>query len=282
MRTLYPANVALFWAITLLQFLSSPTVGAQPAREGATAIALGGATPALGGDLWGIANPASWAAIPSSTVGFFAAEGFGLPELRESAARVAAPLGRTVVAAGATSFGDTAYRESSWLAGVARPLFPGTHRPIDMGVRIVLHRVKIDGYGSATAVGLSAGWQVNVAPSLRLGASAENVNGPNWAEDEPLPRRLALGMVYQPTSESTFLFALRRSGHASTSFHAGLEWRPIRVLALRAGATGEPWRLSTGVAVHTAWIRAEATAERHYALGWTPAVAVYVHGRGAL
>lgn len=256
--------------------------GAQPAREGAAAIALGGATPALGGDLWGIANPASWAAIRSATAGFFAAEGFGLPELREGAARVAVPLGRTVVAAGAASFGDAAYRESSWLAGVARPLFPGTHRPIAMGVRIALHRVTIEDYGNATAIGLSAGWQVDVVPTLRLGAAAENVNGPRWAAGEPLSRRFALGALYQPTPETALLLALRRSGRASTSLHAGLEWRPVRALALRAGATGEPWRLSAGVAVRTTWIHAEATAERHYALGWTPAVAIYVHGRGAL
>lgn len=258
-----------------------PVVGAQPGREGPLATALGGASVALTGDIWGMTNPAAWSGQRAPAAAFFASEGYGLSALRHGSARLLWPFPRLTAAVGASTMGDALFRESIWLLGAAAPVYPGTHRAIDLGLRLTLHQVNIAGYGNALALGVAAGWQVDLGTALRLGASAEGLNRPRWTRGEPLPRRLQAGLAYTPRDAPlTLLLAARHTTYRPPSLHAGFLWRLHQAFDLLGGLAGPPWRMATGFSLRAGIWRIDTAAERHETLGWTPLVALGLSRRG--
>ncbi|MEO1480412.1 MAG: hypothetical protein AAFV01_17770, partial [Bacteroidota bacterium] len=61
-----------------------------------------------------------------------------------------------------------------------------------------------------------------------------------------------------------------------TSVRGGLEIRPVEVLAVRAGFTTAPARISLGAGVDLSRAHAALAFENHEALGWTPAIDLLV------
>ncbi|MEZ4698950.1 MAG: hypothetical protein R2834_01370 [Rhodothermales bacterium] len=280
LRCTRPSFAGLILLLAL--WLSASPVAGQPLREGPASAALGGAATALSGDVWGVANPAAWAGLAGVHAAVVASEGYGLSALRSGGSVFAMPVGLAHVTASGATFGDKVYRETAWSLGVARPLFPGTRRAVDVGARLTLYHLGIDGYGAARAIGLAIGWQADIGPALRLGAAAENLNGPSWIRGEPLPRRLSAGIAYTPRDGPVrLLLAMKMTSRTASALHAGVAWRPLAALELRGGAGGSPLRLSGGFAVRAPWICIEAAAEHHELLGWTPSLAIHLTRRGA-
>jgi hypothetical protein len=159
---------------------------------------------------------------------------------------------------------------------------PGTARAIDLGVRLTYHRLQIAGYEGLAAVSLGAGWQAELSPTLRAGFSADNVNGARWARGERLPRRLSAGLAYRPTPSAAVFAALRKETWREGSSHVGVDWHPVPALSVRVGVATAPRRAAGGFALAWRGLRVEAAVERHFALGWTPALAVSLLAGSAL
>ena len=71
------------------------------AEGGARSLGMAGAGTALAGDLWGHANPASWATLEGRSIGLFASQSFMLDEMRLAGFMYAEPLRWLTAAAGA-------------------------------------------------------------------------------------------------------------------------------------------------------------------------------------
>ncbi len=239
---------------------------------GARAAALGGAATALGGDVWGHANPASWATLPGRAVAFFATEAFGLAALRLAAAQYAEPTRLGTFAAGVRTFGSDAYRETHFVAGYAHGVRPGSTRRFYVGLRLDYLRVSIHTYGQAGALGLGLGGLVEVLPALQVGFQALNVHVPKLGGREALPRALALGLAYTPAEPFLVVADVYKDVRFPLSVRAGVEAHPVAALLLRAGAATEPARFTAGAGVRLGRLRADVAGERHEALGWSPAV----------
>lgn len=261
--------------LALLLGARPPCAHSQFAEGGARAVALGGAVTALPGDVWGHANPAAWSTLPRPTAAFFASQAFGLPELRLGALLVALPTRAGTLAAGVRTFGFTDYREHILQAGFARSFGPGTHRRLHLGVRLHYERVSIPGFGQAGAFGLTLGTLVPVLPVLDFGMEAANLNGPRLGGDERA-RTLAAGLAYHPVPAVHLVVDTRKELRFPATFRAGVEVWPADVLALRTGLTTAPARFTAGAGLRLRFLTADVAAERHYALGWTPAVSLHL------
>lgn len=248
----------------------------QSMEGGARAAALGGATTALAGEVWGHANPAGWATRSGRAVSFFASEAFGLAELRLAAFQYVEPTRLGAVALGARTFGFDAYRETHATLGWARGFRLGTTRRFHAGLTLRWHQVAISSYGSAGALGVSAGWLVEAMPRLHLGMQATNLNGPKLAGREELPRSLSVGLGYQAAERLRLLLDAHKEVRYPLSVRAGLEVQPVEALALRTGVTTEPVRFTAGVGVRLGRLAADLAAERHDVLGWSPGVSLSV------
>lgn len=240
----------------------------------ARASALGYATTALTTTAGVHVNPAASAAHPQRLVSFYARQSFGLAPLRYGSASGTWPLGWGVVSVGASTFGGEAYRELHYSLGVARSLRLGTSRRVHGGVTGRYYHTRIDGYGSAGALGLHLGLLLSLLPSLHFGAHATNVNSPSLAEGETLPQTLAVGLQYRASPRLLMVADVFKDLSFPASVRGGLEVRPIPRLALRAGVTTAPTRFTGGVGLRLGWVRAHVAAEQHPELGWSPSASL--------
>ncbi len=243
---------------------------------GARATALGGAATALRGDAWGHSNPATWATLDGRTTSFFISEAFGLNELRLAALHAVQPTRWGTVALGARTFGFEDFRETFFGVGYARSLALGTTRRFHAALNLRYHRVSIPRYGSAGAVGVSVGGLVEVAPRVDLGFHASNINLPQLAGREDLPRTLAVGLGYRPDDRLRVLLDVFKDIDFPLSLRGGVEVVPVPVLALRGGFTTAPNRFTAGVGVRVQRLTADFAAEHHEVLGWSPGVSLSV------
>lgn len=263
----------MYRLLALLVLAACPAAHAQlvPLAEGgARALALGRAASALGGDVWGHHNPASWATLPGRAGSAFASQAFGLSELRLGAVALAEPTRFGTVAASARTYGFEDFRETVFGLGVARSFAVSATRRVHAGLRLGYTSVSIPTFGSAGALGLSLGALTEVLPGLDFGFHAYNLNRPEITEADPLRRGLEVGLAYRPAEQALVLVGVDKEVDFPVSFRGGLEVQPVEVLFLRAGVTTEPVRFSAGVGVALGILRADVAAERHEVIGWTP------------
>lgn len=110
-----------------------------------------------------------------------------------------------------------------------------------------------------------------VVQDLQFGFLAQNLNRPEYSDLDPLQTSLDVGLAYRPIEEARVLLSVAKDLDYPVSFRGGVEVRPVDELFLRTGFSTEPVRFSGGVGVAVGALRADIAAERHEALGWTPA-----------
>lgn len=241
------------------------------AEGGARSVALGRATTAVGGDVWGVANPAAWAALRQSAAAAFVSQAFGMAELRLGAAAVAHPTRFGVAAASGRTYGFDDFRETILALGFGRAIAVSPTREVHAGVALRYTSVTIPDFGSAGAVGLSLGVLVELIPGLDFGALAHNLNRPALSELDPLETRLDAGVSFRAHPRGLVVVAASKDLDFPLSLRGGVEVQPVDVLHLRAGFTTEPTRFSAGIGVAIGNLRADVAGEHHQVLGWTPA-----------
>lgn len=236
--------------------------------------ALGYASTALTTAAGVHANPAAGAAHKQRLVSFYVREAYGLSSLRYGAGYLRWPQEWGSISAGTSTFGNENYRELHYSLGYARRLHLGTSRPLYVGIRGRYYDTRIEGYGSARALGLHLGLLVTILPSLQFGAQATNINSPSLNGRKKLPQTLQIGVRYQATRTFVVLAEVFKDVSFPLSGRAGIEVRPVPRLALRTGVTTAPLRFTGGVGVQLGWIRAHLAAEQHLELGWTPSASL--------
>ena len=271
------------WSGVLLALLLAGPAQAQLAEGGGRALALGRAGVALGAEPWGHTNPAAWAGLDVRRVGLQASEAFGLDALRLATLGAGAPTPVGVVGVGARTYGFSERRETRLVVGLARALPLSPSRTLDAGLAVGYQADVTEGHGTVGTVLLSVGVQADLVPGLRAGLAGRNLLGLGWDDDEDLRHPastvpgLAVGLAYAPSDRATLVLDADQDLDVGLSVRAGAEVVPVEALALRVGVfTGEATGFSAGVGVRAGRLRADVAAERHEALGWTPAVGLDV------
>ena len=262
-----------------LAALSGPAT-AQLAEGGARRLALGRAGVALGAQTWGTANPATWATLADRRVALEGSQAFGLRDLRLGGASAASPTPLGTVALSGRTFGGGALRETRVVVGAARSLALSGARALDAGLAVGLESASTDGYGSVSTLLLDAGLQADLLPALRLGLAARNLLGIGRGPDADLQRSvstvptLTAGLAYTPSDRAVLVLDALQDLDRGLSVRGGVEVRPVDALALRAGVSTAPVRLTAGLGVVAGPLRADVSAEQHETLGLTPAFGV--------
>jgi hypothetical protein len=247
---------------------------AQSLTGGGAYVGMAGATTALPGDAWGHANPAAWSTVERPTVALFASEAYGLSELRVGALHGTLPFGNNAASASVQTFGFEDYRETTFLVGGARAFSLGTSRLIHVGASVRTQTMRIPGFGSTAASGVSVGALVDVVPTLSFGVSALNVNGPEVAGEYAMDRTLRMGLAYQAAEQAVVTADLVETANFPASFRGGVQITPHRLIQLRVGVATEPTRFAGGVGITVGPLRADVAAEQHQELGWSPALSL--------
>lgn len=299
--------VKLYLLMSLLLGAGLEKLHAQssgPQALGARAAGLGHITTVLEDDVWAAAgNVAALGGLARPTVGFGAANKFLLPSLNTASAAVAVPLGHRQTAAGsapgvpgtvaganaprygvvgvmAQRYGGRLYSEQA--LGVAYGYQLGTVR---IGAKIDVLQVSLEGLGSRQTVAASLGGQADIIPrKLTFGATLYNLNQARLApyQDERVPTVLRAGLGWRASEKVVVLVETEKDVEQDADFRAGLEYRPLPVLALRGGLASLTHQTTGGVGFHSGALQLDYAAAWHQVLGLSQQVSVaYVWAKPA-
>lgn len=271
--------------------------GNGPGVRGARAAALGNASVALAGEVWCVGNNvAGLGDLMRPAVGFYAENRYFSPALNVAALAVALPLGRPaaapigvggiapapaaparhgVVAFEAQRFGGVLYNETRVGAG-----YGYRFGQISLGGRVDVLQVSIEGLGSRRVALGTLGGQIEIVPRrLSFGASLYNLSQTRLAsyQNERVPTVLRAGLAYRPGAQVLLLVETEKDVERAATVKAGLEYRPVPVLAVRLGLASLTEQASAGLGLLAGQFQIDYAAAFQQALGFSQHLSVTLH-----
>jgi len=135
-------------------------------------------------------------------------------------------------------------------------------------------RVDAQEYGSTTIATFSIGILAQALPQVWLGARIQNPLQQKIGADV-LPTVLHIGACWKPSELLLLLAETEKDLERPAQTKAGLEYRPVPILVLRAGVRTTPARVGFGAGVRLKnGLSLDVGSEWHPALGITPAAMV--------
>ncbi len=214
------------------------------------------------GHLW--LNPAAHALRKLRTVTVFSMPSpFQLPQLTTHGLLFDQNVSGISLSAGALRFGSPLYREQSISVGVA------LHTGESSAAGVALHflHLGIEGYGTAAAAVLDAGYISRITPLLSIGAAVHNVFGAHFGTPDDIPRLFLSGIVFHLPSDIIVTADLVKDVRYPAIVRAGAEIPLHDVVTVRAGMESGTDRLTGGVSFIIAPFRAEYGIGIHPVLG---------------
>lgn len=264
----------------LLSVVGAFAQGNGPGTRGARAAALGNASVTLT-DVWAVGNNvAGLGQLNRPVAGVYAENRYMLSALNTVAIAAAMPLGAVendkaqngVVGVELQRFGGKLYNEQRVGAGYG---YRGGL--VSVGARLDMLQLSIEGLGSRQAVALSLGGQAELVPKrLVFGAYLYNLNQAKLAEyqDERVPTTLKAGLSYRPTTKVSLNIETEKDVEQDADFKAGLEYRVIEKLALRAGFRTLTEETTGGLGFQAGALQIDYAAAWHAALGLSQHVGI--------
>lgn len=234
--------------IMVLLLLAVPYAHAAFERGGGLTPGPATATVAVPGSAWtAFSNPAGLSSIEIRTLALSHTPGpFGLPDLSQSSLVYVEPLSFGGAALSVQRYGFDLYREISIGVSAAAHLENGW----DAGLSMHYYSLAIAGYGSAGTVGFDAGMVLELAEDVRAGFAALNLNAPAiGSARERLPQVFALGLSYQPMRGVLLASDVVKDVGFPADLRFGIEFAPVTMLRLLAGAGTEPSSFRAGMEI---------------------------------
>jgi len=212
-------------------------------------------------------NPSGMAFLESIGVSVSFTPGMsGVPELKTHTILGGVPLSIGGIGIGVRRFGFDLYRETSLLAGGGIKITD----EMALGVSSEFRRYIIQGYGAQTVVLLNFGATRKFHDFLAVSGSIQNaLNATLGKKPERIPRVISLGIVVTAAPELLGTCEVEKSTRDPAFVKAGLEFRPLANVALRAGFSTDPLTWSVGCSVSAGFIAFEYGGTNHNILGWT-------------
>ncbi|GAB1404107.1 MAG: hypothetical protein PHX54_12245 [Lentimicrobiaceae bacterium] len=256
-------GLLLFYIPSLLM------AGGDNRPAGARSAALGHASVALG-DLWSaFNNQAGLARIENISAGAYYENRYMLKELGYKAAAFAYPGKMGVVALSFNHFGYSAYNESKIGLAYARAF----GQFLSFGLQLDYQMARLaESYGNRNFITFEAGMQANITSNLILGMHVYNPVNAKLSEynDERAPVIFRLGAAYQITNDIMLTSEVEKDVNLKANVRAGIEYRLIPLIHLRAGISTFPGTNSFGVGIFTGDFIIDISASYHHVLGFSP------------
>ena len=130
--------------------------------------------------------------------------------------------------------------------------------------------------GSAGAFGFDLGLQASLYQRVFAGVFAYNLNAPTLGNNvkHDLPQRLVIGAGYRPITEVITTISIDKTVGFDTQAAVGVEFWPVRWLALRAGASSTPNRVSAGIGLKFKGFKLDYSFRNHPVLPETHKVGI--------
>jgi hypothetical protein len=260
-------------AICLVLLQSASLFGAfEPRAFGGRSIALGSLCGGSRYDCWSLfANPAA-AAVGLPSLGCSFSPGlFGLRDLRVVGASALLQSGGWGFGPAVSCLGGELYREIQVFGDVGKHLSENAAA----GFSVQLYHLRIEGYGSALAAGISLGTICRITESLDLALHASNITGATIGEcKEELPQNLVAALSLAPIPDLIVVLEGRKESGMPASIALGGECRVVPSFFLRLGMSDESTGLTGGAGVSVGSLHLDYGFHWHRELGLTHALSI--------
>ena len=164
-------------------------------------------------------------------------------------------------------FGTADYRDQEAALIYGRPLAKGLH----LGGGLHLRQQRIPEFGSKQWITFSLGVQVQLIPSLTLGAMVFNPIRQKVTPNEFQPSILSVGIRYEPSEQIQLIAEVEKDIDFPARFKAGMEYKIGDILVLRTGIRTAPANFTFGVGIPVGkHITIDIGAWQHQQLGTSP------------
>ncbi len=211
-------------------------------------------------------NPATRFRTPGWRLSTAYSRRFGMKELAHVGFSFSGSCRDFLLSAGAERFGNDLYGEELVVLGLGFPLAASTR----VGIAARIHRLRIEGYGSAWTPGLDWAWYSEPADLFRIGAVWRNVNMPRLgASGTKLPSGLIVGVSGTFSKRMTYSVEGRKAWAREVDSGFGFAFLVSRELILRVGYRRETGEYSLGSTLHLPLFRWDYAISVHTVLGIT-------------
>ncbi len=241
---------------------------------GARATALGDASITLSDVFSTTTNQAGLGFMSNYSVGIYSDRKFVTASINNFNAAVALPISDTIGTFGlsANYYGYKYYNETKIGLAYARRF----GQKFSLGIQFDFMRMFIFENGNRNFYTFELGMQYKPWKVLTIGAhiynpipfKVEKIYG------ERLPTIVKFGLGYEPSPKVLLAAEYEQDIHYKPQFKAGVEYRPIKYLWIRAGAQTTPFSASFGVGVNVKGLNIDLSSSYHPVLGFTPQAAL--------
>ena len=148
---------------------------------------------------------------------------------------------------------------------------------ISVGARLDALQISIEGLGSRRVLLASLGGQAELVPGrLTAGAYLYNLNQARVAsyQNERVPTILKAGLAYRPNGKVLLALETEKDVERDANFKAGLEYRPVPLLAARIGLATLSEQATAGVGLRFGDFGLDYAAAFQSALGFSQHLSV--------
>ncbi|HZG00807.1 MAG TPA: hypothetical protein VEY71_07385 [Chitinophagales bacterium] len=213
--------------------------------QGSRAAALGGTVSVLQDDYAPLNNQAALAFDTTYSVAVSATRRFWLSELGGNSLAISIPVGNGAIGVATSYNGFSDYNRL--LAGVGYGM--KFSEKIGVGVQLNYLSQTISEYGTEAAVTFEAGVQAQLLSTLWMGAHVFNPikTKSGFYDDQHYANELSWGLMFQPSRNVILVAEAVNRNYNKFGFKAGVEYLPVKALALRAGANENEFTFGLGL-----------------------------------
>ncbi len=236
---------------------------------GTRSAAMGNASVSLS-DVWSAQhNQAGLGFVREYSGGVYYENRFQLKELGIKGGTVAVPVKGGTFGLCFTNFGNALYNENKYSLSFAKAF----GNKLSGGIALDYLNTHIsEGYGTRAVFAAEMGIQAKPLKGLTIGAHVFNPTRAKVAEynDERLPTILRLGANYSFSENVILAIETQKDISQKAIFKAGIEYKLVKELYLRAGIGTNPTLSSFGFGINLRNFSFEFSESYHQILGFSP------------
>lgn len=262
MKRIYLLSTCIFAFLVSQAGNENPTLGARSAGMGNASVSLG--------DVWSAQhNQAGLGFVRDISAGAYYENRFLLKELSIKGGVIALPVKGGTFGLCISNFGYSLYNENKYSLSFAKAFGD----KLSAGIAMDYLTTKIgEGYGSKGVLAAEFGIQAKPLKGLTIGAHVFNPTRTKIADynDERLPTIIRFGGDYDFSDKVKIALETEKDMAQKAIFKAGIEYKPVKELYLRAGIGTNPTLTSFGFGINLKNLKIDVSANYHQTLGFSP------------
>lgn len=216
-------------------------------------------------DAWAIFNNvAGISGVDKGKVVFRYDRYFNLDGFDKVGVAVIQPIGIGSLGLSALSLRDDLYSEK-----IISGAFANKIGFVQLGLRANYYQMRIDEFGTSTAIFIDFGGVVELKPELSFGAYISNLTASklNNSEQTRLPVVMKIGVSYEPTKDILLVIDLVKDVDYDPIVRIGLEYKIVKDIHLRTGINTDPFKAYFGGGVSIGRFKVDNAVTSHEFLG---------------